>query len=265
MKKNIKPLVSVIVNCHNGEKFLNESLNSIISQTYKNWEIIFFDNLSTDKSSLIVKSLKDQRIKYFKTKKFLNLYHARNQAITKCKGKYICFLDTDDIWCRDKLMKQVLYLEKNKEFRLVYSNYFTLNHQNKKKEKKFNFIIKSGFMTQNLINNYTVGILTTIIEKKIFKYFKFKNNLNVIGDFDFFIRASQKFKFGYIKKPLAIYRIHESNLSKKKLNIYIKELSDWIALEKRKKSLYNFDKIKFYLLKLKIKYLFSLFGRVVQW
>ena len=67
-------LVSIIINCHNGEKYLDKSLSSILSQTYRNWEIIFFDNKSSDKSLSIVKSVKDKRIKIFRSKKFLKLY-----------------------------------------------------------------------------------------------------------------------------------------------------------------------------------------------
>ena len=79
------PLVSVIINCHNGEKFLNKSIQSVINQTYNNWEIIFWNNKSTDKSEQIVRSFKDRRIKYFKSNKFQRLYKTRNLAIKKSK------------------------------------------------------------------------------------------------------------------------------------------------------------------------------------
>ena len=109
MPKN-KPLVSVIMNCHNGEKYLKESIKSLMSQTYKNWELIFWDNNSFDNSKKIVKKFKDKRIKYFKSQKFQNLYHSRNLAIKKAKGKYVGFLDVDDLWEKSKLKKQIKYL-----------------------------------------------------------------------------------------------------------------------------------------------------------
>ena len=97
MKK--KPLISVIINCRNGEKFLRECVKSVLFQSYKNWEIIFFDNKSSDNSLNIIKSFNDPRIKIFvnKNKNFLNLYEARNVAISKSKGEYITFIDVDDI------------------------------------------------------------------------------------------------------------------------------------------------------------------------
>ena len=109
-KKN--DLVSIIVNCFNGEKFLKNSINSILNQTYKNFEIIFFDNFSSDNSAKIIKSYKDRRIKYYRSKKNLNLYNARNLAIKKAKGKYVSFLDTDDWWNKNKLLEQINFLKK---------------------------------------------------------------------------------------------------------------------------------------------------------
>ena len=72
MKKNKKPLVSIIMNCFNGEKFLKKSLRSVLNQSYKNWELIFFDNISTDRSIKIVKNFNDKRIKIFQSKKSIN-------------------------------------------------------------------------------------------------------------------------------------------------------------------------------------------------
>ena len=82
-KNNLQPLVSIIMNCHNGAKFISQSVESVLKQNYKNWELIFFDNASTDESLSIVESFNDVRIKIFKSKKFLNLYDARNQALKK--------------------------------------------------------------------------------------------------------------------------------------------------------------------------------------
>lgn len=131
--KNINPLLSVIINCHNGEKYLKESILSVINQNYSNWELIFWDNASTDKSSKIFKSFKDNRLKYFKSKKFLNLYQARNEAVKVSKGKYISFLDSDDKWLVNKIEEQINFFSNNKEFKIVYSNYYIKHHKQKKK------------------------------------------------------------------------------------------------------------------------------------
>ena len=246
-------VVSVIMNCHNGEEFLKESVNSIINQTFTDWELIFFDNASSDKSLEIIKSFNDQRIKVFKSQNFLNLYHARNEALKKIRGKYICFLDTDDLWKNDKLEQQVEFLEKNKNFIMVYSNFYTL--KNDKKFIQYKNKLPEGNITKYLLKKYTIGILTTCLKKEAFEDNVFDKNTNIIGDFDFFINLSNKFKIGCIQKPLAYYRDHDKNLSKKKLEIYIFELSKWINEHNKKFQEYKTSLVylKYFLLKLKIK------------
>ena len=103
-----QPLVSIIINCFNGEEYLREALESVISQTYKNWEIIFWDNQSTDKSAEIFKSYQDSRLKYYLASSHTKiLYEARNYALKKATGDFIAFLDADDYWLPDKLEKQI--------------------------------------------------------------------------------------------------------------------------------------------------------------
>lgn len=263
MKKiPFEPLVSIIINCYNGEKFLEKSIRSVFKQTHPNWEIIFFNNNSKDNSEKIIKKFSDRRIRYFCSNKTYNLYKARNIAISKSRGEYICFLDTDDIWLKDKLKIQLEYFRINKSCKILYSNYYNFFNEEKRKVIKFNKHLRFNNDTQSLINNYTIGILTVMIKRQIFKNFFFKNFLNIIGDFEYFIRLSQKFKIDYINKPLAIYRIHNSNFSKKKINIYIKELNNWIKLEKKKKTNNNLNylKLNIFIYKLKFKYCLNLLG-----
>ena len=130
------PLISIIMNCYNGEKYLQEALDSVINQTYKNWELIFWDNQSTDKSVNIIHSYNDNRIKYFYSKKHTLLYEARNLAIEKSQGGYLAFLDVDDYWDLTKLEKQMLVFSKNPEVAIVYSN-FSFKNEIKNTYKEF--------------------------------------------------------------------------------------------------------------------------------
>lgn len=129
-----KKLVSIILNCFNGEKFLKKTLDSIKLQSYKNWELIFIDNHSTDNSKLIFKSYKDKRFKYFKTKKHLSLYSARNFGVNKSKGDFISFIDADDWWIKNKIEKQITLFFKNHNLDIVFSNVFIYEEKNKKKK-----------------------------------------------------------------------------------------------------------------------------------
>ena len=159
------PFISVIVNCHNGEKYLVHCIKSILNQNYKDFEIIFWDNCSTDGSKKIVNSFKDKRLKKFFSKKFQKLYVARNLAISKSSGRYLTFLDVDDIWKRNKLSEQVKVLKKNKNIKIIYSNYIINNEKKSLKFLKYQKKLPSGFITQSLLKDYQIGILTTLVQK----------------------------------------------------------------------------------------------------
>ena len=118
MKLEQNPLVSIIMNCHNSEQYLREAIESVINQTYSNWELIFWDNKSTDESPLIVQSYKDPRINYYSAISYTPLGQARNLAIEKSKGQYIAFLDDDDIWLPEKLQVQIKIM-KDQEYDMV--------------------------------------------------------------------------------------------------------------------------------------------------
>ena len=249
-----KPLVSIIMNCHNGGKFLEQSVNSIISQTYKNWELIFLDNDSKDDSKKIITKFPDKRIKYFKSKKFNRLYKSRNLAIQNAKGDFISFLDTDDLWQKDKLEKQINFFSKNKDYEIVYSNYNIYDESKKKRFIKFKKVLPSGMVFKQLLRNYTVGIVTICLRSNLFKDNSFNDNFDIIGDFDLFLKFSENKKIGYMHDILAEYRLHKSNLSKKKIDEHVIELQTWVkANEYRAKYKGNLKYIKFYILKLKLK------------
>ena len=241
------------MNCHNGEKYLDQSIRSVLNQSYENWELIFFNNSSKDKSKNIINNyLQDKRIKYFESNKFLNLYDARNQAIRKSKGQYIRFLDTDDYWDKNKLQIQLNFIKKN-NCKMLYSKYYILNQIKKKKYLNKKRKLISGNLTQSFLDDYSVGILTAIFKRSIFDKIRFNKRYNIVGDFDFFLRVSLFYKIYVINKPLATYRHHELNLSNIKLDTHIQELNSWIKKNAIKFKSYSLVNLKFYIFKLKLK------------
>jgi glycosyltransferase involved in cell wall biosynthesis len=259
ISRSFLPLVSIIMNCRNGEKYLKKSLKSVISQTYSNWELIFFDNCSKDRSKKILKEFKDKRIKYFKSKKILKLYEARNAAISKSKGKFITFLDTDDWWINSKLSKQIKIMLRNKKINIIYSNLYIFNQKKNFSFLYFNKIMPSGKITQFLLNDYKIAILTIMLKKKIFKDNHFNKNYNIIGDLDFFINLSLREKFYCMQEPLAYYRQHNENFSKK-IDIFTKELDHW-----SKKNFKKFTKLNFSLKRFKYFYYKIKFKKIIGW
>ena len=250
INSNNYPLVSIIMNCYNGETYLADALNSILSQTYKNFEVIFWDNQSHDKSAHIYKSFKDKRLKYYYAKKHTSLYRARNLAIKKAKGKLITFLDTDDIWLKDKLSSQIEKF-KNKKVCLVYSNYYILNQVTGLKKIAYKKILPEGLIYKDLLKNYFLGIGTVIIKKDIFLKRKkfFSGKFNIIGDFDNFIRISKNNYFSCVQYPLSIYRIHNKSFSSINYKMHIDELKFWV------KKNYFIKKNLLYYVKQKILYM----------
>ena len=256
MKEKKNFFISVIMNCHNGEKYLTESIKSVISQTYKNWELIFCDNLSQDQSKKLVLKFKDKRIKYYKTSKFMKLYQARNYAIQKSKGSFVAFLDVDDFWAKDKLEKQINLFKKNKNYAAIYSNFYILRNE-KLKEIYSNKSLDSGNITQSLLNKYRINISTTLVKKVLFKRRLFNKNYNIIGDFDYFLKLSLTNQIGCVREKLAYYRIHGKNTSFVKRGLYIKELEHWIKNNINKRNTFKkYSMTNIFLFKqiLKIKY-----------
>ena len=253
LKKKYHPLVSIIVNCHNGEKYLNATLSSVIKQTYKNWELIFWDNNSSDKSKDICKKFKEKRFKIYSTKKKYTLYKSRRLAINKCKGEYISFLDADDVWMKNKLKKQLKKF--NSKTGLVYSNLNVLD-QNSKKIKKFTHkTLPSGQITSSLIRDYKMGVITVILKKSLLKKLKlnFSTKYNVIGDFDLFVKLSKHTNIEVIQEPMATYRIHGNNFSILNEDITINEFEYWIKKNKNSYKKDDLDELKINIKWLKIK------------
>ena len=244
------------MNCHNGEIFLKESINSVINQSYKNWELIFWDNFSNDRSKEILLKFSDNRIKYYHAEKFTPLYEARNLAIKKASGEFISFLDTDDWWSPTKIEKQVEFFLKNKNLDVVYTKSYFFYNKSKTKKIISKKNLPEGKITQELLNNYNIaGILTTLCKKKIFQTKQFIDQYEIIGDFVFFVDVSLNNFFGCVQEPLAYYRAHGSNTSLKKIHLCIQELEDWLKANKFKGHLknYSFKGVIFNLQLLKIK------------
>ena len=227
--KNKKKLISIVVNCYNGEKFLKESLASIQNQEYKNWELIFWDNKSNDNSKKIFKSFKNKKFKYFYAKKHTSLYNARNLAIEKCKGKFISFLDVDDTWEKDKLKRQIKFF-KDKKVGVVYGNLWILRENYKKKKIFSKKRLPNGMIFNEILKNYNIGIISALIKANVLKdnNLRFNKKFNHIGDFDLFVKLSKLCLFRAIQDPVATYRIHGDNLSLKNTYKEIKELQIWL-------------------------------------
>ena len=222
--------VSVIMNVHNGEEFISQAIQSVINQTYQNWELLIWDNLSTDNTFEVISSFKDKRIIYFKSEIFDELYTARNKAIDISNGDLITFLDSDDIWLPNKLEEQSNIMQDNR-IDFCYSNFYQINKNSKKifPPKAYYSNLPSGKIHKNLLQKYTVGILTLCLRKKsLIKYgMSFEPRYSIIGDMVFVLELSEFGNCYASQNCLACYRTHEGSLSKRKVLIQVKEMRNW--------------------------------------
>ena len=215
-------LVSIIMNCRNGERYLNESLASVLNQTFLNWELIFVDNMSDDQSKKIFFQHQDKRLKYFYTNSNLNLGAARQFALDQCRGDFIAFLDTDDLWERQKLENQIKYFS-DPQVGMVISN--TIFFSDKKKKIFYKKKPPTGYILNELLNKYFIS-LETLVCRKFFLdkiLFKFDEDFTMISDLDLALRLSKVSKLEYSPKILAKWRIHGASETWKKTEKFFSE------------------------------------------
>lgn len=212
MNTGKQPLISVVINCYNGEQYLKHAIESVVNQSYPNWEIIFWDNQSTDRSGQIFKEYDDQRFKYYLAGKHTLLYAARNEAIKFTTGEFVAFLDVDDWWHPEKLSQQIKVFEDPK-VGLSCTNYEIVKNGKYKLFRKKRML--SGFIFNELIEDYYVGMLTLMIRKSAYDSMNegFETNYHILGDFDLVVRMSQHWKMECLQSVLGYYRLHANNES----------------------------------------------------
>ena len=204
-------LVSVIIPCWNSEKYIAQTIESVLFQTYPFFELIIIDDGSTDNSAKIIQSFKDRRIQYHYEQNS-GPSAARNKGIVKSSGHFLAFLDSDDIWLPDKLEKQ---LKELKKFDLVYCNYTNIDDYN----NQLLLVERPVFSPKNqsdpfLLGKYILGSNSSVIMKKeiISSVGLFNESLSYAEDQEYWTRiASGKYSFKYLNEQLVKIRIRDNS------------------------------------------------------
>ncbi|MBD1139309.1 glycosyltransferase [Pelagibacterales bacterium SAG-MED46] len=258
----MKNLVSVIMNCYNGEEYLENSLKSVIMQKYNNWELIFWDNQSTDNSKKIFDSFSNKNFKYYLSEKHTSLYEARNLACEKANGEYIAFIDCDDEWHNDFLSQREIFFE-NKFYDYSYSNSCLFFEKSNKKILHANKKLLNGLIYDFLAKDYLVTISSLVIKKKLLEEIgSFNPDYNIIGDFDFVMRISKTKQALAIQNPLLLIRIHGNNFHDKNRKMFFNEFKNWY-FDQIKDSFFTRNK-KFFFKKLARLFVVSLFPTFIK-
>lgn len=209
-------LVSIITPVYNSGRFIKETIESVQLQTYKEWEMILVDDCSTDNSKKIITDIQktDSRIKYIELKKNSGAAVARNTAIEAARGRYIAFLDSDDIWSINKLEKQINFMTEN-NYGFSFTSYELIDEDGKKTNKIVNVPIKINY--DGLLKNTIIGCLTVIIDRKIIGDFRMPT-IRKGQDTATWLKILKKYDFAYgLNENLAKYRIVKGSISSNKL------------------------------------------------
>ena len=207
------PLVSIIMNCYNCDKFLKDSVDSVMSQSYGNWEIIFWDNASVDSSASIIKSYRDPRIRYYSSEVTTPLGYARNKALKKVKGDYVAFLDCDDLFLMDKLLLQVSLMNET-GCAMCYGGAALIEEDGaliRERSPKN----KTGMIFCYLLKNYEINMQSVMVRRSVLSdnHIEFDELLSYSPDFNMFMRIAAQHDVAVIKKMLVKHRVCDNSLS----------------------------------------------------
>ena len=211
-----EPLVSIITPVYNAERFLSDTIKSVQNQTYKNWEILLIDDCSKDNSAQIIKQFQkyDDRIKYIKLEKNSGASVSRNTGIKNAKGRFIAFVDSDDIWKPEKLEIQIKYmLKENLGFTFTSYRYMKENGELTNKIAK----APSKINYNGLLKNTIIGCSTVVIDREIVDYFEMPL-VRRGQDTATWLQILRKEKYAYgIEQDLVNYRLVGESLSSNKI------------------------------------------------
>ncbi len=212
-----KVLISVVMPCYNSEKFIEDAIQSILDQTFEQFELLIVNDGSTDATEDKIKNYKDPRIRYFKFTSNRGNYPARNKGLFEAQGKYICMMDSDDISLPNRLQKQYNYLESNLNVGCVGSAYEIIDKNGESKgvirRPKHDSMIKIWLLSNPYIYQPTIMFRNDLIKKKELVY---DESFQYAGDYDFVVRLSKVADLSNISEVLVNYRNHSEQISTSK-------------------------------------------------
>ncbi|MGR2847523.1 glycosyltransferase [Vibrio vulnificus] len=211
-------LVSIIMPAYNSSRFINESIESVLSQSYSSWELLVVDDCSTDDTALIVKwyEKKDKRIKYIKMEVNTGSPSGpRNKGLEEARGEYIAFLDSDDIWKFQKLEKQICFMEKN-NYEFTCSSYEIISE---KGDKIGSYTPNGSVDYEMMLKNNSVGCLTALIKRSLIEGCFFPKCGH--EDYALWLKLVKKsYKIYACSEPLAAYRKVSNSVSSNKMKVF---------------------------------------------
>lgn len=230
MENHLQPLVSVLCLSMNHENFIEKSCLSLIDQTFKNFEIIYVDNNSTDRTFEIAnKIFLNSGLPYtgYKREKSYGVSANLNFMIKKAKGKYIAILSGDDFWELDNLKEKIIFFEKNQHYGMIYSSGYKYFHDTGATTEIPSKGFKDGWVFKELLKDNFVNGIGVVMKKAVLEEVGLYDERSLVEDWDLWIRIAEKYQIGYLNKRLIYYgKISSESLSKN--NDYLDRGRDYI-------------------------------------
>jgi glycosyltransferase involved in cell wall biosynthesis len=217
MPKTDLPVISVIIPVYNRFEMAKEAVSSVIGQTYRNFEIIIVDDGSIDMTPVIPTYFRDdERVRYIKINHSGMPGLVRNMGVKISKGKYLAFLDSDDLWMESKLEKQIRYLENNPEYKIVHTREAWIRNGKKISQTGFKHK-RSGDIFKDALEKCIIGPSTVLIERELYNYLGgFRDDIEIAEDYELWLRLTDFNNIAYIDEPLITKRAgHIGQLSEK--------------------------------------------------
>ena len=208
-------MISIIIPAYDAEKYLANTIQSVINQTFTDWELIIINDGSTDGTLELINNFqdKDSRIKVFSYEN-AGVAHSRNRGIAEAKGEYIAFLDADDLWTPDKLEMQLKVLQKNSDASVAYSWVDYIDEAGKFLYPGSHITVNGDAYSKLLINNFLENGSNPLVRRDaLAKIGNFDVNLPPAEDWDLYLRLALEYQFVVIPKPQILYRLCTNSCS----------------------------------------------------
>lgn len=214
-KEKSVPFVSVIIPTYNRARLLGRAIQSILNQTYPNFEIIVVDDCSTDKTENVVRSFRDERIRYIRQEKNTGAVVARNRGIKAAIGEHIAFQDSDDEWLPEKLEKQMKAFEIGPlDLGVVYTSYWRIDRGRGVYWPPSYLKQTYGRIHDALLENNFIDTPTAVVRKECFEKVGLFENLPRLQEWDLWLRISKRYSFGHVNEPLVNAYLQPDSISR---------------------------------------------------
>lgn len=214
--------VSVIVTTFNRAHMVTGAIDSILNQTFKDFELIVVDNYSSDDTEEVIKAYNDERIRYVKHNNGGIIAVNRNYGIRQARGEYLAFCDDDDLWMPEKLEKQMLEFEKDDQIGLVCSNAIIFDESGERGELFNVGLPDSNFTLESLVWGNSVVCSSVLVKKRVIDDVGLMDESPQIlrgEDYELWLRIAKKYRIKYVELPLMKYRTHPGSYSYKKRSV----------------------------------------------